>query len=95
MLHVFTYYFNLVERVGFEPTYSKRADLQSAGINHSPISPCNLVPGAGLEPACLSTGDFKSPVYTISPPGQLTNLAYPQGLEPRPTVLETVMLPLH
>ena len=23
------------------------------------------------------------------------NLAYPQGLEPRPTVLETVMLPLH
>jgi len=22
---------------------------------------------AGLEPACLSTGDFKSPEYTISP----------------------------
>lgn len=25
----------------------------------------------------------------------LHDLAYPQGLEPRPTVLETVMLPLH
>ena len=31
----------------------------------------NMVPGAGLEPACLSTGDFKSPVYTISPPGHI------------------------
>ena len=30
-----------------------------------------LVPGAGLEPACpLQTRDFKSLVYTISPPGQ-------------------------
>ena len=30
-----------------------------------------LVPGAGIEPACLAAGDFKSPVYTISPPGQV------------------------
>jgi hypothetical protein len=27
----------------------------------------NMVREAGLEPACLSTGDFKSPEYTISP----------------------------
>lgn len=26
-----------------------------------------MVREAGLEPACLSTGDFKSPVYTIPP----------------------------
>ena len=33
-----------------------------------------MVPGAGLEPACpLQTGDFKSPMYTISSPGQLLN----------------------
>ena len=30
----------------------------------------DMVPEAGLEPACpLQTGDFKSPVYTISPLG--------------------------
>lgn len=27
-----------------------------------------VVLGVGVEPTCLSTGDFKSPVYTISPP---------------------------
>ncbi len=32
------------------------------------------VPGAGVEPACLAAGDFKSPVSTISPPGQLMKL---------------------
>lgn len=31
----------------------------------------NMVPEAGLEPARLSSGDFKSPVSTISPPGQI------------------------
>lgn len=25
-----------------------------------------FVPGAGLEPACLAAGDFKSPMYTNS-----------------------------
>ncbi len=29
----------------------------------------DLVPEAGVEPAHLSAGDFKSPVSTISPPG--------------------------
>ena len=28
------------------------------------------MPEAGVEPAYLSAGDFKSPVSTISPPGQ-------------------------
>ena len=28
-----------MERAGFEPAYSKRADLQSAAINHSATSP--------------------------------------------------------
>ena len=28
------------------------------------------MPGAGLEPTSLTAGDFKSPVYTIPPPGQ-------------------------
>ena len=44
-----------------------------------------MVPGAGLEPACpLQTGDFKSPVYTISPPGHIL-LPYQStltGIEP-------------
>ena len=31
----------------------------------------SYVPEVGVEPTCLSTGDFKSPVYTISPLGQL------------------------
>ena len=32
------------------------------------------MPGAGLEPACrFRAGDFKSPVYTISPPGPFSN----------------------
>ena len=35
----------------------------------------SLVPGAGLEPARpLRAGDFKSPVYTISPPGHFSQL---------------------
>ena len=29
----------LVEGTGFEPVYAKRADLQSAGFNHSPTPP--------------------------------------------------------
>ena len=29
-----------------------------------------MVPGVGLEPTSLAAGDFKSPVYTIPPPGQ-------------------------
>ena len=52
-----------------------------------------LVRETGLEPVCLSAADFKSAVYTIPPLSHL--LAYLQGLEPRRTVLETVMLPLH
>lgn len=65
-----------------------------------------MVLEAGIEPARLSAGDFKSPVYTYfttrafvliihSLKSVSIYLAYPQGLEPRPTVLETVMLPLH
>src|SRR3954471_10431052 len=29
----------VVEGTGFEPVYAKRADLQSAGFNHSPTPP--------------------------------------------------------
>ena len=31
---------------------------------------------AGLEPACLTTADFKSAEYTISPQSQLTGTRY-------------------
>ncbi len=41
----------MVVRVGFEPTYATRADLQSAAFNHSATSPdCHLV--------CLSLKNF-------------------------------------
>ncbi len=32
----------VVEGTGFEPVYAKRADLQSAGFNHSPTPPGQL-----------------------------------------------------
>ena len=35
------------------------------------ISISLLVPGAGLEPASLSTADFKSAMFAISSPGQI------------------------
>lgn len=31
----------------------------------------NLVSGMGLEPISLTAGNFKSPVYTIPPPGHI------------------------
>ena len=34
----------VVEGTGFEPVYAKRADLQSAGFNHTPTPP-----QAGIE----------------------------------------------
>src|SRR3954471_1767336 len=34
----------------------------AVGIGLQPLSSRFLVPGAGLEPACLAAGDFKSPV---------------------------------
>lgn len=36
-----------------------------------------LVPGAGLEPARVSPGDFKSPAFTISPPGLVEIMNHP------------------
>ena len=33
----------MVEGVGFEPTYAKRPDLQSGGFNHSPTPPNRAV----------------------------------------------------
>jgi len=50
-----------------------------------------MVREAGLEPACLSTGDFKSPEYTISPLSQIgvpyeirTRVLAVKGRYPRP-----------
>lgn len=34
-----------------------------------------LVPGAGIEPACLSARHFKCRVYTISPPRHMRILS--------------------
>jgi hypothetical protein len=36
-----------------------------------PLNESGMVRETGLEPVCLSTGDFKSPEYTISPLSQL------------------------
>jgi len=36
--------------------------------NHKPNARSSAVPGAGFEPACVSTSDFKSPAYAIPPP---------------------------
>ena len=44
----------------------------------------------GFEPMTFSLATKHSTTELI-----LHCVAYPQGLEPRPTVLETVMLPLH
>jgi hypothetical protein len=41
----------MVVALGFEPRYSKRADLQSAGFNHSPKRPnIKMADGVGFEP---------------------------------------------
>ena len=46
----------LVERAGFEPAYSKRADLQSAAINHSATSPLEGTVNYALFLLSSSTG---------------------------------------
>ena len=38
-------YSNMVEGVGFEPTYTTWADLQSAAINHSATPPSIIASG--------------------------------------------------
>ena len=63
----------VVPPAGVEPTlanYLLHTGYKSAvlPLNYRGIE--NLVPGAGLEPACLATLDFKSNEYTISPPGR-------------------------
>ncbi len=49
-----------------------------------------LVPGAGLEPARLSPGDFKSPVSTIPPSGHKHILYLVQKVGLEPTRLSTL-----
>ena len=34
------------------------------------------MPGAGLEPASLAAGVFKTPVYTVPPPGHRSDNRY-------------------
>ena len=41
---------SVVERNGFEPLNSMRADLQSAAFSHFAISPIKMVPKTGIEP---------------------------------------------
>ncbi len=59
----------MVERVGFEPTNSKRTDLQSVGFNHFPTSPM-LVEVTGVEPATFCVQGRRSPIE-LHPPIQL------------------------
>ena len=40
----------VVERDGFEPSNSKRTDLQSVAFSHFATSPKKMVPKPGLEP---------------------------------------------
>ena len=48
-----------------------RAIYLSFRFHHASRYLLLTVLGAGIEPACLAAGDFKSPVYTISPPERL------------------------
>jgi hypothetical protein len=34
------------------------------------------MPGAGLEPASLAAGVFKTPVYTVPPPGPRSDILF-------------------
>ena len=56
------YYSQLVPQAGVEPAFEFLL-LRETTL---PIClPGQLVRETGLEPVCLSTGDFKSPMYTI------------------------------
>jgi hypothetical protein len=54
------------------------------------------VPEVGLEPTRLTTGNFKSPMSTISSLGQNSQMSLRRGreLNPRMAVLQTAALPL-
>jgi hypothetical protein len=41
-----------------------------------------MVAQVGLEPTSIAAGDFKSPVFTISPLSQYKRMAKMMGLEP-------------
>jgi hypothetical protein len=43
-----------------------------------------VVPGAGFEPARPKPGDFKSPAFTISPPGPILQSIPSNAVLPRP-----------
>ena len=47
-----------------------QAMSHSSRGNHKPNARSSAVPGAGLEPARVATGDFKSPASAIPPPRQ-------------------------
>ena len=49
-----------------------------------------MVRVAGVEPARPKTGDFKSPVATITPHSHI--LVLPVGIEPTSTVLQTAAM---
>ena len=77
---------NKVEQdIGFEPMTFSLATKHSTTelILHCLVQPPGIEPGSmALQTTAMTTSAKVA-------------LAYPQGLEPRPTVLETVMLPLH
>ena len=55
----------------------KAEDFKSSGSDQFPHTrKLNLVPRTGLEPACLSAEDFKSPVYSIPPSGRIFYLSH-------------------
>ena len=87
-------YFDLVEYPGIEPGVPEDGGFTVHCITIDASTPYYLVRVPGLEPGSLAAADFKSAEFTNFSILAF-NLAYLQGLEPRRTVLETVMLPLH
>jgi hypothetical protein len=77
---------SLAPGVGIEPTIAESKSvvlpLHYPGIN--------LVQPPGIEPGSMA---LQTTAMTTS--AKVALLAYPLGLEPRLTVLETAMLPLH
>ena len=63
----------MVEGVGFEPTYAKRPDLQSGGFNHSPTPPSRSIYHAGTCRAkrdalySVAVGELQPPILAGCP----------------------------